>query len=256
MKTFPTLIFCLTIGFAKAQLPSDSLITYITFENSKGYSKGYGTSVERPIATGAFTNLADRSLLKLRMAKLESSFRWPNGTAIDFTSRSSTAGKSGIVDRYVLTNPSTKEQVVLYVDPYHTDSLYYIPEGLVLVTKEMLAREIAPHLLKIETIAKTADVFVDSKQLINEEMQYLNIKVGIASFVDRENLIKVFSDTQADNDLKNFLFNTYVLNKFYALGKNFSNAKGYAYGKMKDAFLNFRQKHSDINAGNIKINLN
>ncbi|WP_316806161.1 hypothetical protein [Pedobacter agri] len=69
MRTFYTIIFCLVLSFAKAQQPIDTLITYITFENLKGYSKGYGTSIDRPVGSGAFVNLADRGALQISYGK-------------------------------------------------------------------------------------------------------------------------------------------------------------------------------------------
>ncbi|SER93207.1 hypothetical protein [Pedobacter rhizosphaerae] len=256
MKTFYTFLFCLILSAAKAQLPADTLITYITFENLKGYNKGYGTSIERPIGTGAFTNIADRASLQIRMAKLENSFRWPDGSSIDFSNRGSTSGKTGIVDCYALKNPRTKETVTLYVDPYHTDSTFYIPEGLILVTKEILAKEMAPHLAKIDELDAAADPFADQKENIKQELNYIAMKIGIGAFVDRDNLRKLMTDTQANNDLKNYLFNIYILHKFYAMGKNLPKSKEYALNKMKAEFLKFQKNHPDMEAGNIKINLN
>lgn len=255
MKTFYTIIFCLVLSFAKAQQPIDTLITYITFENLKGYSKGYGTSIDRPIGSGAFANLANRGALQIRMAKLENSFRWPDGSAIDFSKRSSTSGKSGIVDRYTLTNPSTKAVVTIFVDPYHLDSVFYIPEGLVLVNKESLAKDIAPHLKKIEELNASSDPYLE-QDAVKQEMNYIAMKFGIGALVNIEHLRKTMTDTQASNDLKNYLFNAYILHKFYAMGKNINRSSQYAYNKMKSDFLKFQQKHPDVEVGNIKINLN
>jgi hypothetical protein len=256
MKTFYTFLFCIALSNVKAQLPIDTLVNYITFENLKGYNKGYGTSIERPIGTGAFANLADRASLQMRMAKLENSFRWPDGSSIDFSNRGSMGGKTGIVDRYTLKNPATKKTVTLYVDPYHTDSAFYIPEGLISVTKEILAKEIAPHLDKIDALIADNDPFIDQKEIMKQELNYIAMKIGIGAFVDRDNLRKLMTDTQANNDLKNYLFNIYILQKFYAMGKNLPKPKEYALNKMKDEFLKFQKNHPDMEAGNIKINLN
>lgn len=256
MKTCSTLLFCLALSFAKAQKPIDTLISYITFEKLKSYNKGYGTSIDRPIGTGAFTHIADRAALQIRMAKLENSFRWPDGSPIDFSNRGSMGGKTGIVDCYTLKHPATKEKVTLYVDPYHTDSTFYIPEGLILVTPDILAKEIAPHLKKIEEIDAASDPFFDQKDAMNLELKYISMKIGIGAFVDRDNLRKVMTDTQADNNLKNYLLNRYILHKFYAMGKNINNAKAYAYQNMKADFKKFQINHPNVESGNVKINLN
>ncbi|WP_412466531.1 hypothetical protein [Pedobacter sp. KLB.chiD] len=102
MKIFCTLIFCLITGWVKAQLPSDTLVNYITFENMKGNDDGYGASIDRPIGTGAFKNLANKSYLGMRMAKLENSYRWPDGSKINFNRRKTEHSATGIVDRYTL----------------------------------------------------------------------------------------------------------------------------------------------------------
>lgn len=256
MKTFFTLIFCMTACLTKAQLPSDTLITYITFENLKGSDDGYGASIDRPIGSGAFKNIADRDNLRVRMAKLENSYRWPDGSKIDFTKRSSEHSSMGIVDRYTLINPNTKDTLFLFVDPYKTDSTFYIPKGLVAVSKDVLAKEIAVQLKSIEDINTAKDAFSNEQENINKMANYVASNIGLVNFIDRENLLKVMTDTQADPELKNYLFKLYVLNKFYALGKNIVNTKAYALNKMKESFINFQKEHPDVATGNIKINLN
>ncbi|ARS41743.1 hypothetical protein CA265_19635 [Sphingobacteriaceae bacterium GW460-11-11-14-LB5] len=256
MKTCYTLIFCLIACLTKAQLPSDTLMTYITFENLKGPDDAYGASIDRPIGSGAFKNISDRDNLKVRMAKLENSYRWPNGSKIDFTKRSSQHSSTGIVDRYTLINPDSKDTVFLFVDPYKTDSTFYIPKGLVVVSKAALAKEIAVQLKAIDDINAAKDAFSKEQENINKIANYIASNVGLVNFIDRENLRKVMTDTQADPELKNYLFKLYVLNKFYALGKNIPNTKAYALNKMKESFINFQKEHPDVAAGNIKINLN
>ncbi|MCX2573520.1 hypothetical protein [Pedobacter sandarakinus] len=256
MKIIFTLAICLTISIVKAQLPSDSLMALITLSNIKGIKKGYGTAVDQPIGSGAFANLADMANVRTKIAKFENSFRWPNGATIDFSSRVSTGGKNGIVDCYTLTNPDTKQVIKLFVDPYHTDSVFYIPEGLILVTKAIYANEIAPHLANIDVIDAADDPSTTETSRMNALTQYLSLKVGIAALIDREKLIKIMTDTQADQDLKNHLLSSFVVHRFYALGKNISNSKAYALLKMKADFAKFQKNHPDVNAGNIKINLN
>lgn len=256
MKSFLTILIFLTLGYAQAQQPIDTLINYITFENLKGTQKGYGLSAEQPIRSGAFTNLADRSALQIGMAKLENSFRWPDGSAIDFSKRASTRGNTGILDRYTLTHPANKTTVTLFVDPYRTDSVYYVPEGLTKINAASLLKETAPHLAKIEEIDAAENPYADQKTTINQEMSFIAAKVGIAALVDREYLRKVMTDTQASENLINHLFYSFVLHKFYALGKNISSSSEYAFNKMKLDFQKFHKQYPDINVGNIKINLN
>lgn len=256
MKTLYTFFFCLIISFCKAQVPSDSLIKYMSFENLKGYRAGYGESVNNPLNSGAFKNIADRNGMQARMAKLRNTYRWSDGSIIDFSKRGSTMGKSGMVDQYTLENPKTKELLTLIVNPYQTDSTYYIPKGLIAVNKDILAKEIAPHLNMIDEINKSADAFASEKEKMNIVSNFIAMNIGISHFIDRENLIKVITDTQANNDLKSHLFGTYIINKFYALGKNLPEPKAFALTKMKDAFHKFQKLHPDAEIGNIKINLN
>lgn len=256
MKTCYTLILCLIACLTKAQLPSDTLMTYITFENLKGPDDAYGASMDRPIGSGAFKNITDRENLKVRMAKLENSYRWPDGAKIDFTKRNSQHSSTGIVDRYTLINPNSKDTLFLFVDPYKTDSTFYIPKGLVAVSKEVLAKEIAIQLKSIEDINAAKDAFSNEQENINNIANYIASNIGLINFIDRENLRKVMTDTQANPELKNYLFKLYVLNKFYALGKNIANTKAYALNKMKESFVNFQKEHPDVATGNIKINLN
>jgi len=256
MKKLLTILFCFGLSFAKAQQPIDTLVNFIKFENLKGYDEGYGLSAERPIGSGAFTNIADRGALQVRMAKLENSYRWPDGLAIDFSKRSSTSGKTGIVDRYTLTHPTTKATINLFVDPYHTDSVYYIPKGLISVNAESLAQQIAPHLKAIDEINAVNDPYTDKKELIIQEMNFIAMKIGIAALVDREPLQKIMTDTQADNQLKNYLFNAYILHKFYALGNNLPSSASFALKRLKADFQKFQVNHPQMETGNIKINLN
>lgn len=256
MKTCYTLILCFIACLTKAQLPSDTLMTYITFENLKGPDDAYGTSMDRPIGSGAFKNITDRENLKVRMAKLENSYRWPDGAKIDFTKRNSQHSSTGIVDRYTLINPNSKDTLFLFVDPYKTDSTFYIPKGLVAVSKEVLAKEIAIQLKSIEDINAAKDAFSNEQENINKIANYIASNIGLINFIDRENLRKVMTDTQANPELKNYLLKLYVLNKFYALGKNIANTKAYALNKMKESFVNFQKEHPDVATGNIKINLN
>ena len=236
MKTLYTFCFCLIICFCKAQLPSDSLIKYMSFENLKGYRTGYGESIDNPLSSGAFNNISDRNAMQKRMAKLRNTYRWADGSVIDFSKRGSIMGKSGMVDRYSLENPKTNERLTLVVDPYKTDSTYYIPKGLIALTKDVLAKEIAPYLNMIDEINKSADAFAKEKDKMSSVSNFIAINIGITPFIDRENIIKVMTDTQASNDLKSYLFGTYIINKFYALGKNLPDPKAFALTKMKDSF--------------------
>ncbi|PWS27749.1 hypothetical protein DHW03_09225 [Pedobacter yonginense] len=255
MKTICTFLICFTVTVCKAQLPAPELVTYITFENLKGQSDDYGTSI-KPIGTGAFTNIADRNAMQSRMTKLKGSFRWPDGSTIDFSKRGSKSGKQGIVDVYTLTNPTSHATINLYVDPYKTDSTYYVPKGLIAVNERILEKEIAPYLKLVEEIKDSKDGYVDQKDNLSNLVAYLASNVGLTNFIDRENLAKVMTDTQAKDDVKNYLLCLYVVYKFYALGKNYPNPKIYALEQLKVSLANFQKTHSDIETGNIKINLN
>lgn len=256
MKTLYILIICLFVGLAKAQLPSDTLVTYITFENLKGNNDEYGASINNPIGTGAFKNIADRAYLTLRMGKLENSYRWPDGSRIDFTKRHSEHSKTGIVDCYTLINPNSKDTIFLYVDPYHIDSVFFVPKGLIALNKEVLAKEIAPQLEAIEAINTAKDAFSSQQDSINKIANYIHAHSGIVNLVDKDNLHKVMTDTQAAAAIKEYLFKIYIINKFYALGKDLPDSKAYALNKMRASFVNFQKLHPEIESGNIKINLN
>ena len=226
------------------------------FENLKGYRTGYGESIDNPLSSGAFKNIADRNGMQTRMAKLRNTYRWTDGSVIDFSKRGSIMGKSGMVDRYTLENPKTKETLILVVDPYKTDSIYHIPKGLIALTKDILAKEIAPYLNMIDEVNKSADAFTNEKDKMSSVSNFIAMNIGITPFIDRENIIKVMTDTQASNDLKSYLFGIYIINKFYALGKNLHDPKAFALTKMKDSFPKFQKLHPEIESGNININLN
>jgi len=55
---------------------------------------------------------------------------------------------------------------------------------------------------------------------------------------------------------KKLSFNSSILHKFYALGKNLPTPKEYAFNKMKADFLKFQKNHPDVESGNVKIHLN
>lgn len=255
MKTISTLLFCLFAGFCHAQLPSDTLLRYMTFEKLGSFAEGYGT-IEKPIGSGAFKNISDMNNLRARMAKLENSYRWPDGSKIDFSKRGSTQGKNGIVDRYTLENKNTKTIIQLYVDPYKQDSIFYIPKGLIANTVAFLAKDLEGPLKNIDDILKDNDVFANQQNQMNDVASFIAKNVSIGYFVDRENLAKVMTDTQAAGELKDYLFKIYILNKFYALGKNIDQPNDYALKQLKVAFANFQKMHPDVESGNIKINLN
>ncbi|PWS32419.1 hypothetical protein [Pedobacter paludis] len=256
MKTICTFLFCLVAFYCKAQLPAQELVNYITFENLKGPLDDYGSSIDKPIGTGAFKNISDRNAMQNRMAKLRNTYRWPDGSIIDFSKRGSTSGKTGIVDVYTLTNPTTKNVISLYVDPYKTDSAYFVPKGLIAVNPNILEKEIAPILKLVEELDASKDSYTDQKENLSKLITYLLTNVGLANFIDRENLTKVMTDTQAKDEIKNYLFSIYTIHKFYALGKNLPTPKAYALNKMRVAFTDFQKLHPDIETGNIKINLN
>jgi hypothetical protein len=190
------------------------------------------------------------------MAKLENSYRWPDGSRIDFTKRNSQHSITGIVDRYTLINPNSKDTLFLFVDPYKTDSIFFVPKGLIAINKEVLAKEIAAQLKAIEDINTAKDAFSSHQDSINKVANYIAARVGLVNFVDRDNLRKVMTDTQATAGIKEYLFRIYIINKFYALGKNIANTKAYALNKMKESFIGFQKEHPNIETGNIKINLN
>ncbi|MBC6113037.1 hypothetical protein ACFOG5_14425 [Pedobacter fastidiosus] len=256
MKTICTILFCFVVTFCKAQLPAQELVNYITFENLKGPADDYGASIDKPIGTGAFKNIADRNAMQNRMAKLRNSYRWPDGTLIDFSKRGSTSGKKGIVDVYTLTNPNTKNVVSLYVDPYNTDSAYYVPKGLIALNPSIVEKEIAPYLKLVDEVKLSKDPYTDQLENLAKLINYLGTNIGLVNFIDRDNLAKVMTDTQAKNEVKDYLFSSYVIHKFYALGKNLPTPKAYALDKMRADFARFQKLHPDIETGNIKINLN
>ncbi|WP_412466532.1 hypothetical protein [Pedobacter sp. KLB.chiD] len=108
----------------------------------------------------------------------------------------------------------------------------------------------------IEDINSAKDAFETKQDSLNKVANYIASYAGLVNFVDRENLAKVMTDTQAFPEIKEYLFKIYIINKFYAMGKNIGGTKAYALNKMKESFNSFQREHPNVETGNIKINLN
>lgn len=241
---------CLT---AKAQLPATDLLNQITFSGLTNEVKSdYGT-LENPIPSGAFKNIADKSKMQLQMFRLTNSYRWPNGEKPNFSSRYSTANKNGtgVVDVYVLTRADSKDTLKLFVDPYQESDTYFVPKGLVPLTKELLAKEIAPYVKLVEELDQAPDASI-LKDQAGQLLQYLSQQVGTAPFIDQDQLKPLLTDQEADTNLKGYLMRSYIFGKFYAYAKDLPKPKEYAFNKMKTSFGKFVSLHPDVKIGRLK----
>ena len=233
--------------FANAQSPE--LLKIMTFEGLENTKKqGYG-SKEDPILSGAFINVTDRT----KMVKLKSSYRWPDGTLIDFNKRFSTASADGkgIVDCYILVKPGTTDTVKLFVNPYKESTVYYVPKGLKAVNITDIKTEIAPLLKLVEEMEESNDAFTLKNQAA-AVLTYINATLGTTLFTDSDQLKTLMADKEADPLLKSFLLRAYIFNKFYAYGKSIANEKAYAFNKVKENFQEFIIAHPEVKTGGLK----
>lgn len=256
MNKILTLLLVFATAVAMAQSPSPELIKIISFEGMQNkVKKGYG-SLADPIPSGAFKNVNDDNNRRSKMLKLMNSYRWPDGTLLDFSKRFSTKAQDGkgIVDCYTLINPGTADTIKLFVDPYRDTTVYFVPEGLVAVTPTQLAKEIAPYVKQIEEMEAAPDASI-LKESSSQTLVYLGQKIGFSGFVDNDILAGVVAEKEADKELTGFLVRAYIFNKFYAYAKNLPDSKAYAFEKMKANFREFTAAHPEVNTGNLKITL-
>lgn len=250
-KTF-TLLFLAAALTAKPQLPSTELMNLVTFPGLSNENKpDYGTK-NYPIPSGAFKYITDRAKMNAQMLKLKNSYRWPTGELPDFSSRFSTrnAAGTGIIDCYTLVRPGSTDTLRLFVDPYKEESSYFVPKGLMPLTKAALAREIAPYVKLTEEIDAAPDAFA-LKETAAQLLQYIAQHIGVAAFTDPDLLRPALADEGADKDLRSFLMRAYIFGKFYAYAKDIPEPKAYAANKMKQSFERFTKLHPDVKTGNL-----
>ncbi|WP_199117277.1 hypothetical protein [Pedobacter sp. ASV28] len=248
--TLTFLSICLAL-FAKSQ--SQIIINEMAFiglENT--IKKGYG-SKEDPIPSGAFINIADAQNRSDKMRRLFNSYRWPDGQSIDFSKRFSTANASGkgIVDCYTIIKPGTTDTLSIFVDPYQKAEKYFVPEGLSAITPQLLKKELEPILKQIDEI-NNADDGAALKIHAANILAYLGGKLNYTFLIDEGNLKAIASDKIAEEALKDYLFKSYVFNKFYAYAKEIANEQSYAFDKMKLQFQKYLLAHPNANTGALK----
>lgn len=251
-----TLLLAINVLAARAQSPSPELLKLVTFEGLENkVKKNYGT-LEDPIPSGAFKNVTDDNNRRSKMLKLMNSYRWPDGSTIDFSKRFSTKAADGkaIVDCYTLINPSTADTIKLFVDPYRDTTVYFVPKGLTALTPAKLAKEIAPYVTQIEEIEAAPDAFLLT-ELSSQILVFIGQKIGFSAFVDHDMLGGIIADKAAAKELTDFLVREYIFNKFYAYAKNIPDSKKYAFDKMKGNFREFTTARPEVNTGNLKITL-
>lgn len=185
------------------------------------------------------------------MKKLYNTFRWPNGKRIDFSKRASEHLTSGIVDKYTLVNPTTKDTVFLVVDPYKLDKEFFAPKGLIAVDKKFITKEIEPVLVKIEELnaAENGDAL---KLHLKEVASYIFSTYDIDYFSNYPKLKDIVSDKQLDVGLKEYLFLTAVFNSFYAHAKNRTDIEQFVYDGLKKHFNNYLKHNAGVNKGDIE----
>lgn len=250
MKYTLTLFALLFFFKSNAQLPSDELVAYLTFENLKSENKADYGSQNNPIQSGAFKYISDRNKMMLKSLKFKNSYRWPNGEQIDFSNRRSINNGIKIVDCYTIVRKGTTDTLKIFVDPYQESTEYFVPKGLTKLTKELLATEITPYLKLIEELEQSKDPYAE-KENAGKILQYISQNIGIGLFNDADMLAKPMTDETADKDVKGFLMRAYIFNKFYALGHSKDNPKEYAFNKVKSNFKKLKTENPSLNVGNL-----
>jgi len=248
-KIVITLVLALLVNLVKAQY--DKIFAVLRFDNLENKVKdGYGTKTN-PIESGAFINMGDDKSRRTGMRKLFNSYRWPNGSKIDFSKRFSTQGGSkGIIDCYTLINPETKDTVLVYVDPYKTSEQYYVPKGLIAFTPSILKPEIEPILEQIQEINK-ADDGAALKLHAGEILRYLTINFDQNILIDQDRLKFLLEDKEVDKNLTGFLMRSYIFNKYYALAKDIDNEKDFAFDQMKNNYKKYMKAHPETVTGKL-----
>jgi hypothetical protein len=254
MKRIFTLLLVAAAATTQAQTPSDEFVKYLTFPNLKNEVKAdYGTA-DNPLQSGAFQNIADRGAMQTQMRKLTNSYRWPDGSTLDFSKRGSMQGKNGIVDMYTLAKPGTKDTVRLFVDPYHTSDNYFVPKGLVALNAPILAKELSP-LVKIAEEIYAAPDASELKESSAQLLAAINKQFGTALFIDTAVVAPIVKDKEADKQFGGYLIRSYLFTKFLALSKNIKNPTQYATKKMKENFTKYTALHPDVKSGGLKDSL-
>lgn len=254
MKKFFTLLLVAAGIAAQAQKTSVELVNYLSFTNLKNEVKpDYGT-LENPLPSGAFINIDDRAGMQNQMRKLKNSYRWPDGSVLDFSKRGSMQGKSGIVDLYTIVNANNKDTLRLYVDPYHKADTYFVPKGLVALNNSLLAKELAPLVKMAEEFYAAPDASV-LKESTLQLVGAIQKQIGTDIFVDADALAPIINDKELDKDLGGYLVKTYLISKFLAHAKNIKDPKEYAVKKMKENFTKFSSLHPDVKSGTLKDTL-
>lgn len=254
MKRIFTFLLVAIATTNQAQTPSDEFVKYLTFPNLKNEVKAdYGTA-QNPLQSGAFQNIADRGAMQVQMRKLINSYRWPDGSTLDFSKRGSMQGKTGIVDVYTLAKPGNKDTVRLYVDPYHTSESYFVPKGLVALNGTLLAKELSPLVKIAEELYATPDAS-ELKESSAQLMAAINKQFSTEMFLDADMVNPILKDQELDKQLGSYLLKTYIMTKFLAHAKNNKDPKQYATKKMKENFTRFTALHPDVKVGSLKDTL-
>ena len=254
MKKIFTLLLVLLAVSVKAQKPSIELLNSLTLMGLKAEVKAdYGT-LDNPLPSGAFMHIEDRAAMQTQMRKLKNSYRWPDGSALDFSKRSSMQGKGGIVDMYTIAHTNGKDTVRLFVDPYHNADTYFVPKGLVALNGALLAKELAPLVKMAEELYKAPDASI-LKESAAQLMGALTNQIGTDILIDEEAVRPILSDKEADKQLGSYLLRTYIFTKFLAYSKNIKDPKQYATKKVRENFTKFNKLHPEVNSGTLKDTL-
>jgi hypothetical protein len=192
--------------------------------------------------------------MQTQMRKLKNSYRWPDGSSLDFSKRGSMQGKSGIMDLYTIVKADGKDTVRLYVDPYHSSDSYFVPKGLVALTSSQLAKELAPLIVIAEELYAAPDASMlreSSAQLLGA----LSKQMGTDIFLDLDVVAPIVNDKEADKQFGSYLIRSYLFSKFLAYAKNIKDPKQFASKKMKDNFIKYTALHPEVQCGSLKDTL-
>jgi hypothetical protein len=238
-----------------AQQPADSLYKYVilNINSSDKAPAQYGLSAEMPVTVGAFKFfLSDRERMLITMNRFYKTFTWPDGSPINFSSRYSINVKNIPIDVYSIVARGSKDTIKLYASMYD-DSPVFIPSGLRQYTKEQFTAELKPILENIKQLFNSKDWFGDgpSKEETAKLLAYVQKNIGLAYFLDREFMAPVMNDTVADQNLRGFLWRSYIFHKLYNEGVNAPLPLVNAYNSVLDDMNSTLKLHPELKTGSL-----
>jgi hypothetical protein len=250
----PCLIIFISLN-TYAQQPADSLYKYVilNINSSDKAPAQYGLSAENPITVGAFKFfLSNREKMLITMNRFYKTFTWPDGSLVNFSSRYSINVKNIPIDVYSIVEPGKKDTIKLYANMYD-DSPIFVPSGLRQFTKAQFAAELKSVLEGISQVFSAKDWYGEgpSKESTAKSLLYIQKNIGLEYFLDKDYIDPVMKDQVADQNLRGFLFRSYIFHKFYNLAVNGTSPIVNAYNSMLDDLNSTLKLHPELKTGSL-----